>query len=91
MTIVPVAGLVALAIAAALALIRLFRGPTNLDRIIALDVMLVILISGIAMDAAGRRTTTSLPLLLVLGLVSFIGGVAITRFMSHDSDREEGR
>lgn len=91
MTSFAIAGLVMLATAAALTLIRLFRGPTNLDRIIALDVMLVIVISGIAMDAAGRRTTTSLPLLLVLGLVSFIGGVAVTRFMSHDSDREEGR
>lgn len=88
MTVFAIAGLVVLAGAAALTLTRVYRGPSNLDRIIALDVLLVIVVSGIAMEAAWRKTTTSLPLLMILGLVSFIGGVAVTRFMSHDSDRE---
>lgn len=83
-----IAGMLMLAAAAALVLYRVFRGPTNLDRLIATDILLVVVICGVGMEAAWHRRTTSLPLLVVLGLVSFVGGVAIARFMSHDSDRE---
>ena len=51
-------------------------------------ILLVIVIAGVGMEAAWHKRATSLPLLMVLGIVSFVGGVAIARFMSHDSDRE---
>ncbi len=89
MTAFAVSGLILLAIAALITLSRIFRGPTNLDRIVAADVLLTIIIAGIAMEAAWHETTRSLPLLMILGMIVFIGGVAVTRFLSHDSDREE--
>ncbi len=85
MTAFAVTGLVVLS------LVRIFIGPTNLARIVAADVLLTIVITGIAMEAAWRETTRSLPLLMILGMIVFIGGVAVTRFLSHDSDREEER
>ena len=77
--------------AAALVLVRLYRGPSNLDRIVAAEILLVIVIAGVALESARQRTTTYLPLLMILGLVGFVGGVAVTRFMSRDSDERRGR
>lgn len=82
MTIVAAAAMLMLGAAAALVLVRIYRGPNNLDRIIATEILLIIVIAGIAMEAVWHRTSTSLPLLMILGLVSFVGGVAVTRFMA---------
>lgn len=86
MTIVLAAALTMLGAAAALVVVRLFRGPSNLDRIVAAEILLVIVIAGVALESARQRTTTYLPLLMILGLVGFVGGVAVTRFLSRDSD-----
>jgi multicomponent Na+:H+ antiporter subunit F len=86
MTVVAALALALLGSAAAIVLVRLFRGPTNLDRIVAAEILMVIVIAGIATESAWQRTATNLPLLLILGLVGFVGGVAVTRFMSRDAD-----
>ena len=89
MTIVLALALAMLGAAGALVLVRLFRGPSNLDRIVAAEILLVIVIAGVALESARQRTTTYLPLLMVLGLVGFVGGVAVTRFLSRDSDEPD--
>ena len=86
MTVVAALALALLGTAAAIVVVRLFRGPTNLDRIVAAEILMVIVIAGIATESAWQRTATNLPLLLILGLVGFVGGVAVTRFMSRDAD-----
>lgn len=86
MSIVLGLALAMLGAAAALVLVRLFRGPSNLDRIVAAEILLVIVIAGVALESARQKTTTYLPLLMILGLVGFVGGVAVTRFLSRDSD-----
>ena len=89
MTVVLGLALAMLGVAAALVLVRLFRGPSNLDRIIAAEILLVIVIAGVALESARQHTTTYLPLLMILGLVGFVGGVAVTRFLSRDSDEPD--
>ena len=89
MTIVLGVSLAMLGAAAALVLVRLSRGPSNLDRIIAAEILLVIVIAGVALESARQRTTTYLPLLMILGLVGFVGGVAVTRLLSRDSDEPD--
>ncbi len=86
MTAVSLVALAVLGSAAAIVLVVLFRGPTNLDRIIAAEILMVIVVAGVATESAVQRTATNLTLLLVLGLVGFVGGVAVTRFMSRDAD-----
>lgn len=78
MIVVAYAGLV---LAAACAVYRLLVGPTLADRVIALDVALVSLMVGIAVDAADRGDTTWLNLLVVVAIVGFTATVAITRFV----------
>lgn len=60
---------------------RLLIGPTLADRIIALDLALVCLMIGIAVDAAVRDDTTWLNILVVIAIIGFTATVAATRFI----------
>lgn len=72
---------VGLLIAAAAAVYRLVVGPTLADRVIALDLLLVALMTGIVVDAANRDSTTWLNLLVVIAIIGFTATVAVSRFM----------
>lgn len=72
---------IGLVIAAAAAVYRLVVGPTLADRVIALDLLLVALMTGIVVDAAYRDTTTWLNLLVVIAIIGFTATVAVSRFM----------
>ncbi|MRJ76145.1 cation:proton antiporter [Aeromicrobium sp. SMF47] len=87
---------IALFIAAAMLLIgavcavaRMTMGPTVLDRAVALDVFVALGICGLAIEAAYGRHTFTLPLLLVLTLLGFVGSVSIARFTQGSDDIEE--
>lgn len=86
MTLVTGTATIMLGLAAALCLVRLYRGPSSLDRILAIDVLLVILIAGIALESVENDHATNLPLLMILAMVNFVGGVAVTRLLSRDTD-----
>jgi multicomponent Na+:H+ antiporter subunit F len=79
-----------LAVAAALLVIRLTIGPTLLDRAIALDAIVTVVICGLVIEAAVNRHTTTLPILLVLTMVGFVGSVSIARFAARSTDEEAG-
>ncbi len=68
-------------IGAIAAVYRLVVGPTLADRVIALDLLLVALMTAIVIDAADRNTTTWLNLLAVIAVVGFTATVAVSRFM----------
>ncbi|OLT50911.1 monovalent cation/H+ antiporter complex subunit F [Cellulosimicrobium sp. CUA-896] len=86
--VVVVAAAVLLGIAATLAVVRAERGPTMLDRTIALDVFTTTLVAAIALEAAFSRRTDTIPLLVVLSLVGFVGSVTIARFASVEPEGE---
>lgn len=88
MTVVVGICLVVLALSASLVVVRMTLGPTTLDRAIALDVVVAILICAIAIEAAVNRHTTTLPVLLVLTLVGFVGSVSVARFTRGRTDVE---
>jgi multicomponent Na+:H+ antiporter subunit F len=66
---------------------RLLVGPTLADRIIALDLALVCLMIGIAVDAAVRDDSTWLNILVVIAIIGFTATVATTRFIESEADR----
>ncbi|SDB88106.1 multicomponent Na+:H+ antiporter subunit F [Raineyella antarctica] len=74
---------VALVVAAGFTLYRLSKGPTNLDRIIASDLMLGIAVGGFALHIVLSEETTALPVVLAISLVGFIGAISMARFV-HD-------
>lgn len=86
--VVVIAAAVLLGAAATFAVVRAERGPSMLDRTIALDVFTTTLVGAIALEAAFSRRTDTIPLLVVLSLVGFIGSVTIARFASVEPEGE---
>ncbi|GAA3417806.1 monovalent cation/H+ antiporter complex subunit F [Streptosporangium vulgare] len=74
--------LVLLAAAAAMTLYRLVRGPTMLDRAVALDVLTAVVMCAVGAEAATYREYSALPVLLVLSLLGFVGSVSLVRFFA---------
>ena len=70
-----------IAISGLLCILRLVRGPSLADRIVALDALLVVIVSGIAVDAARTRDGTYLDVLVVAALLGFVGTVNVARFI----------
>ena len=66
---------------ALLALVRLARGPSLLDRVVATDTLLVIISAGLAVHAALERDPTVVPVLVVVSLLAFVGSVSIARYV----------
>lgn len=73
-----------LGVAAALTVYRMTAGPTMLDRVIAMDVLVAIVVCGLGVEAAINRHATTLPILVVLSLVGFVGSVSVARFAARD-------
>jgi multicomponent Na+:H+ antiporter subunit F len=71
-----------IALAAVLiASVRLALGPTAADRAVALDSMTVISISLIVFVALEAARTIYLDVALVYGILSFLGVVAVARYL----------
>lgn len=88
MTVVVLVCSVLLTAAAVLALIRAEKGPTMLDRTIALDIVVMTLVAAVALEAAVARRVDTVPLLVVLSLVGFLGSVTIARFAAVEPEGE---
>lgn len=88
MTVVVVICAVLLAGAAAGAVIRVERGPSMLDRTVALDVLTAVLAGSVALHAAWTGRTDTIPVLVALSLVGFVGSVAIARFAAVETEGE---
>lgn len=75
-----------LAGAAVLTVRRMARGPSSLDRVIAADVLVAIVIASLALEAIVARHTTTLPVIMVLALLGFSSSVSIARFVADRAD-----
>ncbi len=72
-----------------LCVVRIVRGPTMLDRTVATDVLVAASIGGVGIAAALWRDDSTVPILVALALVGFLGSVSIARFAARDIDRRE--
>jgi multicomponent Na+:H+ antiporter subunit F len=79
-------GAVLLTVAAVLTVLRLSRGPSSLDRVVATDVLVAVVIASLALEAIYNDHATTLPVILVLSLLGFTGSVSIARFVA-DRDK----
>lgn len=75
------AAFVLLAVAAAGFLYRVVRGPSLADRIVAIDGLLLIVISALVVETARRRTDVYVDAVVVIGLLGFIGTAIAARFV----------
>ncbi len=70
----------------ALALVRVALGPTNLDRALCLDVVIVLVTGLLATQIVRSDDASSLPILVVFSLTGFVGSVSVARFMARKED-----
>jgi len=83
--------LLVLAAAGAAYFSRLVRGPGLSERVIAVDGLIVVGISAIAVHAMSTGRGSFLPVLVVITLVGFVGTAAAARFIERTSgDGEDG-
>ncbi|WP_425310058.1 monovalent cation/H+ antiporter complex subunit F [Ammonicoccus fulvus] len=71
---------------AVLTVIKIVRGPSVLTRTLAADLLVSTLICAIGAEMVITRHASSMPLLISLALVAFVGTVAVSRFVARDSD-----
>ncbi len=64
----------------AIAFVRLARGPTLADRVVALDMMTITIIAVCGVVAVATGVFALLDVALVLALVGFLATVALARF-----------
>jgi multisubunit Na+/H+ antiporter MnhF subunit len=64
---------------------RAVRGPTIVDRVIAIDGLLVVGMITIAAESARTGSGTYLPVLLILTLVGFISTAIVARYIESRS------
>lgn len=60
---------------------RLIVGPTAPDRIQALDALGINIISGVAIFSVFIRSTGFFEVILLIGILSFIGTIAFARYL----------
>lgn len=73
--------LVLFSITIVVALFRIIRGPSMPDRVVALDMIGVTLLSMIAIVSILLKTKAFLEVILILGILSFIGTIAFSKYL----------
>jgi multicomponent Na+:H+ antiporter subunit F len=70
-----------LAVGAGLSFIRLVQGPTLPDRVIAIDLIGVLMVCLLVVMAGLTREQSFLDVAMVVALISFVGTVAYARYI----------
>ena len=84
------------AVGALLTTARIVRGPSLLDRVVAIDTLLFLVSIGLAARAGLARETAVLPVVVAASLLGFLGSVGVARYIggvlvdSEDDGRDVG-
>lgn len=73
--------LAAIGVALLLAVVRIVKGPTLPDRIVAMDMIGVLVVGVIVVLAASTRVQATLDAAVVIALVGFLGTVAYATYV----------
>lgn len=73
--------LAAIGLAALLVTVRLVRGPSALDRVVAVDVLVALIICALAVTAALTSDSVTVPVVVAISLVGFLGSTTVARFL----------
>lgn len=77
-----VAAMVLFAVAAALTIVRIVRGPSILDRAVASDVLLTEVLCLLGAEMVIHQHTRTLPVMLIVAAVGVFGSIAVARFVA---------
>lgn len=63
------------------AIFRIVKGPSIPDKVLALDMLGINIISGVAIYSVLLQTRAFFEVILLIGILSFIGTIALARFL----------
>ena len=89
MNILLVAIYVVFAVAALLTLWRIVVGPSILDRAVASDVLLTLVMCVLGSEMAVNHHTRTLPVLLIIAAVGVFGSISIARFVARKDNVDQ--
>ena len=75
------AALVTLGVALLIAVVRLVKGPTLPDRVVAMDLIGVLVVGLIVVLAASTQVAATLDAAMVIALIGFVGTVAYATYV----------
>lgn len=75
-----------LTISVLLVFIRLFKGPTVVDRVIALDLIITIGIGIITVYSIRQEQEVLLDVAIILALIAFLGTIAFSYYIEKQKD-----
>lgn len=81
---------VGLTVTALCAIVRIVRGPTILDRMVASDVLLTTLVLAAGMDMVVRGHTDSIPLMTVVAATATLATIVVARYVRRRGVNEAG-
>ncbi len=84
-------GFICIVLSVVLAFVRLIKGPSLQDRVVALDFMTVAIVAFCGLAAIRYGTPAFLDVALVLALVGFLATVALARFAERNTERTRKR
>lgn len=84
-------GFICIVLSVVLAFVRLSKGPSLQDRVVALDFMTVAIVAFCGLAAIRYGTPAFLDVALVLALVGFLATVALARFAERNTERTRER
>jgi multicomponent Na+:H+ antiporter subunit F len=82
--------LVVLLFSIILALVRLIKGPAAADRIVALDLISILIVAFLAAYSIYAGETSFLDVAIGYALIAFLGTVALARFLMRSSLKKSG-
>lgn len=86
-----ITALVLFGVAILITLVRIIIGPSLPDRVIALDMIGVNLISGIAIISILLQTKAFLEVILILGILAFMSTIAFSKYIERGAFIERKR
>lgn len=76
-----VAGAVGLAATALAALVRVVRGPTILDRMVASDVLLTTVLLAVGVDMVARDHTAGIPIMIAIAATGTLATIVVALYV----------
>lgn len=87
-TVIWICGLI-LTVAACGTVYRIWRGPTLLDRVLASDVLVSIIVAVLCVNMVAQDSYELITLILLISMVGFIGSVTVARYANNAPSREK--
>ena len=73
--------LITLGVALLIAVVRLVKGPTLPDRVVAMDLIGVLVVGVIVVLAASTQVSATLDAAIVIALIGFVGTIAYATYV----------